>query len=503
MKLPLKSIPKVAISKVLPKKKYILVVPLSDKKVLIKDHKKYLKNIDLDQLSDATTSKFDSKKSLLFINLAKKSELYDTDIKKLGYKISSLVNDVEDIVIDNLEELIAFLSDIAIKPEDHQRGSLGELTDSQIHARVIELLLYGVYFGAYDFDYYLKKKVVRFKTLSFISANNNLNIKKAIKKMHNYATALWFERDFVNLSPSLTSPTWCTKTVKDFLVKAGFKVQILNESALKQKKYEGIIAVGKGSSQPPSYLIAKYKAPKSTKNTKHVVLIGKGITFDTGGVNVKPDGGKNMKGDMSGAATAIATGANVALNKENINLTLFIPFAENHINGSAYRPDDIIQYRNGVSVEVHNTDAEGRMILADALIDGSKEKPDLMVDMATLTGASVVAVGREANSFYTNSKDIADKVKNASTESTENSVELPLIKSYNSLLKTDHADIKHIGGRYAGSITAALYLQHFVADGVPWVHFDLSSAFNESGHGIYKAGASGEGILLVSDLIKG
>ena len=488
--------PKVTIVKDSPTTKHVVVVPISNKKCVIKDQAKYLKQLDLDVFSGSNLIKIDSKQSLFFVDFPKKDEQVDTDIKKLGFSISSSIKKFDTVVFENFDELLSFLSTAASASEDYVRG---DALISSPQERAMELLLYGIYFGAYEFDNYLTEKAEIAKKFLLVTSTLDVGCKNVVKKMTNYSKALWFERDLVNVSPSTSTPKWCSDHSATFLKEAGFSAQILEAPALKQKKYEGIIAVGKGSSQPPSYLIAKYKH-KSAK--KHVVLIGKGVTFDTGGVNIKPDGGKNMKGDMSGASTVVALGAYLAMNKEKVNLTLYVPFVENHINGLAYRPDDIIEYKNGLSVEVHNTDAEGRMILADALIDGSKAKPDLIIDMATLTGASHVAVGGEASTFYTNRKEMAKRVNESSATSTELSVELPLIKSYNALLKTDHADVKHTGGRYGGSITAALFLQKFVDKDIPWVHFDLSSAFQASSSGIHKAGATGEGLLLGSKLIE-
>lgn len=502
MKLPIMIPPKVVFTKTNVKKESVLVVPISNKKAVLKEHSKYMKFINFDNLNTVQFVKYDSKTTLMFVQLPKKEEMFDVDIKKFGFNIGNSSSKSASVILENWEEIVKFFSKAVFNSQHHLRG---DIIEKDPEARIVELILYGLAFGAYVFDYYMSEKSPKLSLLTILHKEKlSSNVTKKISEMENYTQCLWFERDLVNISPSTTTPKWVSEHVKSFLVKSGFKVQILNETQLKQKKYTGLLAVAGGSDQPPRYLIATYSPPNAKK---HVAMVGKGIIFDTGGVNLKPDGGKNMKGDMSGSATVAAAAALIAKNKDKVKLTVFLPFAENHLGGNAYRPDDVIVYRNKVSVEVENTDAEGRMILAEGLIDGSKLKPDVMLDMATLTGACAVAVGREGIGFMTNSKEISKSLIDCSSESTETLVELPLIENYYQQLKSNFAEVKHTGGRYGGAITAALFLKKFVGtdkkgNDIPWVHFDLSSAYAEAPFEIYKAGATGVGILSVIKFIR-
>jgi leucyl aminopeptidase len=234
----------------------------------------------------------------------------------------------------------------------------------------------------------------------------------------------------------------------------------------------GLLGVSQGSQQPPKFIILGYKGKPTTDID--LVLAGKGITFDSGGISIKPsEGMADMKGDMAGGASVMATLMAVARLKPKINVTVLVPATENLPSGTAMKPGDIIKAMNGETIEVLNTDAEGRLILADALSYAVKLKAKAIIDAATLTGACMVALGKICTGVFSNNQELADKVLAAGKEAGELSWQLPMFEEYREQLKSDIADIKNIGNRYGGAITAAKFLADFVGD-IPWVHLDIA-----------------------------
>jgi leucyl aminopeptidase len=281
----------------------------------------------------------------------------------------------------------------------------------------------------------------------------------------------------------------------------GFKVTVLNKSKIKAQKMNGLLAVNQGSVRPPVFIIMEYHGGKS--NEAPIVLVGKGITFDTGGISIKPSAGMaEMKMDMHGAATMIATMVAVAKNKLKKNVIALVPSTENMPSGTAQVPGDIITFANGKTVEVDNTDAEGRLILADALLYAQRYKPCAIIDAATLTGAVTVALGHIATGIMSNSRELLEKFQTASAETYELLGELPLYEEYEELIKSDIADIRNVGIHGAGTITAAMFLQHFVGD-YPWVHLDIAGTSITKTESAYAPkGGTGVGVRLLTELIR-
>ncbi len=263
----------------------------------------------------------------------------------------------------------------------------------------------------------------------------------------------------------------------------------------------GILGVNQGSVKEARFIIMEYRgAPKS--DTAPVVLVGKGITFDTGGISIKPAAGMGeMKGDMSGGATVIATMKSVASLKLPVNVVGLVSSAENMPSGSAIRPGDILTYANGLSVEVDNTDAEGRLVLADALIWAERYKPKSVIDLATLTGACVVALGHVTTGMMGNDTSMMERLKRAGDTTYERVCELPIYDEYDELIKSDVADIKNVGGRWAGAITAAMFLKRFT--NYPWVHLDIAgTAISDSKGDYIPKGGTGVGVRLLTQMLK-
>ncbi len=280
-------------------------------------------------------------------------------------------------------------------------------------------------------------------------------------------------RDLVNTPPADKSPAWLAKQATSLL--KGLQVRVRDEKALAAEGWGGVLAVGQGSSRPPRVVEVTYDGGGS----RHVVLVGKGITFDTGGISIKPNASmQTMKMDMGGAAAVIGAVRAAADLKLPIKVTALACIAENMPSGSAQRPSDVIRQYGGTTVEVLNTDAEGRLVLADGLAYAVAElKPDLLLDIATLTGAMEVAMGKRVAGFFASDDKLAKALETASAASGERIWRFPLVEDYRAALHSDTADLRNIGDPklklQGGSITAALFLQAFTG-GVPWAHLDIA-----------------------------
>jgi len=261
----------------------------------------------------------------------------------------------------------------------------------------------------------------------------------------------------------------------------------------------GLLGVGSGSERPPRFVIMEWK-PRRTAGT--VVLVGKGITFDSGGISIKPSASMaEMKMDMSGAAAVIATLVASARLKVPLHVVGLIPAAENLPSGRALKPGDIITHYSGLTSEVDNTDAEGRLVLADALAYASRYKPDLVIDLATLTGAVVVALGSVVTGMMGNDEKMMARLKESGERTFERVWQMPLFEEYERLIKSDVADVKNVGGRWAGAITAALFLKKF-ASKMNWIHLDIAgTAIMEEAFEYIPKGASGVGVRLMVDFL--
>ena len=283
--------------------------------------------------------------------------------------------------------------------------------------------------------------------------------------------------------------------------KENLKTTLLNPKQLLQEKFGALLAVAAGSRNTPRLVIMEY-APKGSKQT--IALVGKGVTFDAGGINLKPSGGlEDMKIDMSGAAAVAATLISAAKLKPRVRLVGVMPLVENMISGSATRPGDIIKSHAGKTIEIGNTDAEGRLILADAMSYTLKKyKPDIMVDVATLTGACVVALGEKIAGLFTPDDALAEAIVESGQKTHERIWRLPLPEDYKELLKSELADTNNMSStRWGGAITAALFLSGFT-EGTRWAHIDIAGpAHQKKGSAYCDAGGTGFGVRLFCDLI--
>ncbi|MDF3819689.1 leucyl aminopeptidase [Leptospira sp. 96542] len=329
-------------------------------------------------------------------------------------------------------------------------------------------------------------------------ANHGLSKAKIVAKHVNGA------RHIAHLPANYFTPDDFVSRAKEIAKEQKLTVKVWDEPQLKKEGLGGILAVAKGSELKGKMVVLEYKPAKAKKK---FAIVGKGLTFDTGGISLKPPGEMHeMKYDMCGAAATIhAIGAIAAL-KLPIHVVAAIGVAENMPDGKAIKPGDVYTAYNGTTVEVQNTDAEGRLVLGDVLSYISKNyKPDYMVDLATLTGAVIMALGHEAAAILTNSSPLRDALNKASNESDDRVWELPLWEEYGEDLKSDIADLKNItgGGKGAGTISAAIFLSKFVTEGIEWAHIDIAgAAWRKKSSGTQTNGPTGYGVRLLVDLAK-
>lgn len=322
-----------------------------------------------------------------------------------------------------------------------------------------------------------------------------------IEELRALISGVYYARNLVNEPLSHSTPQQFSDLIKTLGKESGFNVEVFDKKKIEALKMGGLIAVNKGSQDPPTFSVLEWK-PENAKNEKPYVLVGKGVMFDTGGINLKPGNYMDtMKSDKAGAAAVAGTMYSISKAKLPLHVIALIPATDNRPGKNAYVPQDIITMYDGTTVEVLNTDAEGRMILADALAYAKKYKPELVIDLATLTGAAVVAVGTIAIAAMTNSKDKLKELKSIGLNTYERIVELPLWKEYDEQLKSDFADIKNIGGKYAGAITAGKFLEHFTD--YPWIHLDIAgTAYLESKDSYRGKNGTGSGVRLLFGFLK-
>lgn len=316
-----------------------------------------------------------------------------------------------------------------------------------------------------------------------------------INQMNNVIKAVFWARDMVNEPTSYLTALQLAKEIQEIGEEAKLSVEVFHKSQIEALRMGGLLAVNKGSVQPPTFTVIEYK-PANAINEKPIVLVGKGVVYDTGGLSLKPTPNSMdvMKSDMGGAAMMAGTIYAAALNELNVHIIALIPATDNRPGGDAYAPGDIITMMDGTTVEVLNTDAEGRMILADAISYATKYNPELIINAATLTGAALIAAGTRAACMMSNaSDDVNQALINAGNKVYERMVQLPLWDDYKEQLKSTCADLKNIGGRTAGTITAGKFLEHFAK--APFVHIDIAGpAFTEGLENYKGNGGTGTGI---------
>ena len=386
--------------------------------------------------------------------LASSEDIESTDLLELGYLIGKKIKSSVTIEIINFE------------------GN-------------IELLIQGIMFSEYSFDSYKTKETKESIEINF---SENLDTQSNELKKE----AVFWVRDMINTPPLDKTPEFFIENIKN--LNTDINLEIHDEKWLEENNFGAVLGVAKGSERKPYFLVGEYNKEADFQ----IALIGKGVMFDSGGLSLKsPAGMETMKTDMAGAATAWGVMSLISKHKINIGLTVLTPVVENMPSGSAIRPGDVLTARNGKTIEVLNTDAEGRLIMADALAYASEKKPDLICDVATLTGASYVALGLDIGAIFSNNEDIENIFIKSTEKSGEEFYPLPLHGGYKKLIESDIADMKNTGGRFGGAITAALLLENFVDD-LDWVHLDIAGPARASN----RKGATGFSVLTLFEFFK-
>ena len=338
-------------------------------------------------------------------------------------------------------------------------------------AEIAEAAAVGATLASYRFTRYRSKpKPVALATVAIATAGADSD---AVERGTKIAAPVLWARDLINTPAEDMSPAILSETISERLsAKSHVSVEIWDEARLTNERMGGILGVGKGSNKPPRLLQATYDPPGATK---HIVLVGKGVTFDSGGLTIKPkDGMSQMKTDMSGAAIVCAALGGIADLGYKVKVTAIAPMAENMLDAASVKPGDVLVTRDGQTIEVLNTDAEGRLLLADALTLAAELKPDAIVDVATLTGAISVALGDKIAGIFGNDRSVVERVIAAGSRQGEKLWELPLATEYNDHIDSEVADMKNEGrAGQAGSIAAALLLVKFVKS-LPWAHLDIA-----------------------------
>lgn len=363
-------------------------------------------------------------------------------------------------------------------------------------------LLEGILLGSYEFIKYKDKKDLKANTLDTLAFYTNKVKDEQFEALKIVTEATLKARTLVNEPLSYLTADKLAEEIVNMGKDSGAKVEVLNFTKIKSLKMGGLLAVNKGSVNPPTFTIIEWK-PKDAINKKPYIFVGKGIVFDTGGMNLKPGASmSDMKCDMSGAACAASSLYAIAKAKLPVYVIALVPATENRPDGNAYVPGDVITMFSGKTVEVLNTDAEGRLILADALHYAKKFDPELVIDIATLTGSAHAAVGSFGIvAMGSNLKKEMEDLKQSGNNVYERIAEFPFWEEYGEELKSDIADLKNIGSRYAGAITAGKFLENFTD--YPWIHLDIAGpAYLDKKDSYRGKGGSGVGVRLLFDFIK-
>jgi len=370
-------------------------------------------------------------------------------------------------------------------------------TADRRHEDLLAAVVEGTLLSGYVFDKYKSDKngkpAVETLTLAGVNLPKTPALIRALEVAQKTVPGVFLARDLVNEPASVSTPTYLAEQAARLSRGNGLKSEVWGLNKIKAANMAGLLAVARGSVEEPRFIKLMYKP--AGKPRKRVALVGKGLTFDSGGLSLKPAKSmETMKLDMSGGATVLGVMQAIAQLKPPVQVTGYIPSTENMPSGTAQKPGDIIRYNNGKTVEVLNTDAEGRLILADALIYAAQDKPHVIIDLATLTGACVTALGQQIAGLFSNNEELTGALLRCSKETGEPLWQMPLVKEYKEDIKSTVADIKNVGGGSGGAITAALFLEEFVGS-LPWAHLDIAGpAFAEKDSPYIPKGGTGFGV---------
>ncbi|HLB00484.1 MAG TPA: leucyl aminopeptidase [Bacteroidota bacterium] len=363
----------------------------------------------------------------------------------------------------------------------------------------------GAILGTYRYDRYMtenKSDRKRLRRIQLVgdSAGQQTAIRRALSDAAIVCGGVVLARDLENAPGNDMYPETLAGTARSSGAKSGFRVTVWDEKRIRQTGFGGLLAVNSGSDRPPRFIIMELNGGK--KGLETIVLVGKGVTFDSGGISIKPAGAMaEMKMDMSGAAAVIGTMVAASRLGLPVHLVGLVPATENMLSGSSMRPGDVITHYGGKTSEVDNTDAEGRLILADALAWASTYSPSAVIDLATLTGACIVALGHHATGMMGTDEVLMAELKAAGEKTFERVWPLPMFEEYEKQIRSDIADVKNVGGKWGGAITAGLFLKKFVGK-YPWVHLDIAgTAILEESLPYCPKGGSGVGVRLLVEFL--
>ncbi len=463
------------------------LVLFSNDKFNISPLKKNLSNSEFSYINDLLKTsdlkknlfvfELNSKKNIVLISI--KNNLKNSDIENLGAEFYGRVNYGK-----NSEYFI--ISDSIIDKYDNFLGHF----------------LHGLKLKSYEFKKYKSKKESRIISINIVGNKNKPSVKNQLK-FRALEEGTFYARDLVSEPGNVLHPDEYTKRINS-LRKDGLKVNIYDQKKLKKLGMNALLGVGMGSIRGSYLVTMEWNGLKN--NSKPLAFVGKGVTFDTGGYSLKPARFmEDMTYDMAGSAAVVGLMKNLAIRKAKVNAVGVVGLVENMVSGIAQRPGDIVKSYSGKTIEVLNTDAEGRLVLADALTFTEKKfKPKFMVDLATLTGAIIVSLGSEYAGLFSNDEKLSKQILNAGEQVEEKLWRMPLHKNYDKLINSKNADmqnINYIGG--AGSTTAAQFLQRFILNKTPWAHLDIAGmAFSKYGGALNSGGATGFGVRLLNQLIE-
>ncbi|MFC1920274.1 leucyl aminopeptidase [Chloroflexota bacterium] len=382
--------------------------------------------------------------------------------------------------------------------------ALGSGVNDIIAEDAAQAITEGAMLGTYDFRRHITKAAEygEIRQLSIVTDDANIisNLEQGVNKGRILAEATIIARDMVNEPSNFMTPSDMAKAATKLAETYGLEVSVLEKERMQELGMGALLGVAQGSQQPPKFIVLNYKGGDSAEID--IALIGKAITFDSGGISIKPSAGmEEMKTDMSGGAAVIAAMSAIARLKPRINVLALVPATENLPGGTALKPGDVLTALEGKTIEIISTDAEGRLILSDAMGYARKHGAKRIIDVATLTGAMVIALGTVCTGAFSNNQEFADRVIAAGAEVGERIWQMPMYDDYKEQNKSDVADVKNVGGRNAGSITAAQFLAEFVGD-TPWVHLDIAGTnWADKTKGYNVKGATGTPMRTLVNLV--
>jgi leucyl aminopeptidase len=458
-----------------------------DEKFNISNLKKYLSNTELSYINDLLKTS-DLKKNMFLFEINSKKKIMLISIKK-----DSKIFDVENLGAEFYRR---------INYGKNSEYFINSDTATDKHKSFISHFLHGLKLKSYSFNKYKTKKETRLISINVVGIKNKPSNQNQLK-FKALEEGTFYARDLVSEPGNILHPDEYAKRLKS-LKKNGLKINIYDEKKLKKMGMNALLGVGMGSIRGSYLVTMEWNGAKNS--SKPLAFVGKGVTFDTGGYSLKPARFmEDMTYDMAGSAAVVGLMKNLAIRKAKINAVGVVGLVENMVSGDAQRPGDIVKSYSGKTIEVLNTDAEGRLVLADALTFTEKKfKPKFMIDLATLTGAIIVSLGSEYAGLFSNNDNLSKQIINAGKKVEEKLWRMPLHKNYDKLMNSKNADmqnINYVGG--AGSTTAAQFLQRFILNKTPWAHLDIAGmAFSKYGGALNSGGATGFGVRLLNKLIE-